>query len=101
MVVGAIGGNIAHDSGLLVDGGATQLTVRIVFFTLFIVFGYSLIPLMVKLVLRGQASIGNANVGLVRTAAAYETRIIIGFWLLITAGLIVAIPAAIHDGLFQ
>jgi hypothetical protein len=37
----------------------------------------------------------------VRAVIAYETRIIIVFWLLITAGLAIAIPAAIMDGFFD
>jgi hypothetical protein len=101
MIVGAIAGNIAHDSGLLRDGTSVQFVIMVTYFTLFVVFGYSLIPLIVKLVLRGQGAIGNSNVGVVRTAVAHESKIVIAFWVLITLGLAVALPEAIKDGFFS
>jgi hypothetical protein len=100
MIVGAIAGNIAHDNGLLRDGSTVQFAVMIGYFTLFVAFGYSLIPLMVKLVLRGQAAIGNGNVSVVRAAIAHENKIVIAFWVLITLGLAVALPEAIKEGFF-
>ena len=101
MIVGAIVGNIAHDSGLLRDGSTVQFVVMITYFTLFVAFGYSMIPLMVKLVLKGQGAIGNSNVGVVRVAVANERTIVIAFWVLITLGLAVALPEAIKDGFFS
>ncbi len=101
IVVFSIVGNVLHDQGILKDGSGVQSVAKYIFFGLFLAFGYSAIPLMVKLVLAGQAKIGNADVALVRTAQANETRLIIGFWALITAGLALAIPAAIKDGMFD
>jgi hypothetical protein len=101
IVIIAMVGNILHDQGVLADGSAMQMIAKIVFFSLFLVFGYSCIPLMVKFVLSGQQKIGNADVPLVRAMVAREARIIIVFWLLITAGLAIAIPAAIMDGFFD
>ena len=74
---------------------------RVIFFSLFLAFGYSTIPLMVKIVLAGQVKMGNSDVALVRAARAWETRIIVVFWILITLGLAIAVPAAIHDGFFD
>jgi len=101
IVVLAMIGNVLHDQGLLPDNSASQMAARVIFFGLFLAFGYSAIPLMVKLVLAGQVKIGNEDVTLVRSAIAQQTRIIIAFWVLITAGLLIAIPAAIHDGFFD
>lgn len=101
IVVMAIVGNVLHDSGMLPDNSTSQLAARIIFFALFLAFGYSAIPLMVKIVLAGQTKIGNAEVGLVRAAVAHQARIIVAFWILITLGLAIAIPAAIHDGFFD
>jgi hypothetical protein len=101
IVVIAMAGNVLHDQGVLADGSEIQLVARVVFFSLFLAFGYSCIPLMVKIVLAGQINIGNGDQAIVRAVIAYETRIIIVFWLLITAGLAIAIPAAIMDGFFD
>jgi hypothetical protein len=98
IVVMAIVGNVLHDSGYIADASASQFAAKIIFFTLFLAFGFSCIPLMVKLVLAGQAAIGNADVGIVRYVAAHETWIVIGLWLLIGLGLAIAIPAGIRDG---
>ena len=97
----AILGNVLHDSGYLPDSSAAQRAAKIIFFTLFLTFGFSCIPLMVKVVLAGQTAIGNGNVGIVRHVAAQEKRIVIVLWLLIGLGLAIAIPAAIQDGFFD
>jgi hypothetical protein len=101
IIVMAIVGNVLHDSGYLPDSSAAQLAAKIIFFTLFLAFGFSCIPLMVKLVLAGQTAIGNTDVGIVRLVAAHETRIVLVLWLLIGLGLAIAIPAAIQDGFFD
>jgi len=101
IVVMAIVGNVLHDSGALADGSSSQLAARVIFFGLFLAFGYSVIPLMVKLVFAGQVKIGNADVAIVRALAVRQTKIIVAFWVLISLGLAIAIPAAIHDGFFD
>jgi len=101
IVVTAMVGNILHDSGYLPDSSGAQLAAKVIFFTLFVAFGYSCIPLMVKLVVAGQVGIGNADVGIVRALAAHQGRLVIAFWVLITLGLAVAIPAAIYNGFFD
>ena len=101
IVVMAMIGNVLHDQGFIPDSSAAQMAARVIFFGLFLAFGYSTIPLMVKFVLAGQVKIGNEDVTLVRAAIARQTHIIIALWVLITAGLLIAIPAAIHDGFFD
>ena len=101
IVVMAMIGNVLHDQGFIPDSSAAQMAARVIFFGLFLAFGYSAIPLMVKLVLAGQVKIGNEDVTLVRALATHQTGVIVGFWLLITLGLAIAIPAAIHDGFFD
>jgi hypothetical protein len=91
-------GNVLHDQGWLPDNSTTQLAARIVFFGLFLLFGFSCIPLMVKLVVNGQIAIGNGDVAIVRAVAAHQTGVVIGFWLFLGVGLVIAIPAAIQDG---
>jgi hypothetical protein len=101
IIVMAMVGNVLHDQGYIPDSSAAQTAARVIFFGLFLAFGYSAIPLMVKFVLAGQVKIGNEDVTLVRAAIARQTHIIIAFWVLITAGLLIAVPAAVHDGFFD
>jgi uncharacterized membrane protein len=102
IIVMATVGNELHDSGgYIAESSVSQFAARIVFFALFLTFGFSCIPLMVKLVLAGQTAIGNGEVGFVRFVAAHQTRIVIGFWLFCLLGLAIAIPAAVHDGFFD
>jgi hypothetical protein len=101
IIVMAMIGNVLHDSGYLPDSSAAQLAARVIFFGLFLAFGFSCIPLMLKAFIAGQVGIGNGDVGIIRTIAAHQTGIVIGFWLFLAAGLAIAIPAAIHDGFFD
>jgi hypothetical protein len=101
IIIFAMVGNVLHDAGYLPDSSFAQIVARGLFFGLFIAFGFSCIPLMVKLVLAGQTAIGNADVAVVRKAAANERRIVFTLWLLIALGFAVALPAAIHDGFFD
>jgi hypothetical protein len=101
IVVFAIIGNVLRGQGLLADSSTAQMVAQVVFFALFLAFGYSAIPLMVKIVLAGQVKIGNGDVGLVRALVRHERNVVIVFWVLISLGLAIAIPAAIHDGFFD
>jgi len=98
IIVMAIAGNVLHDSGYLPDSSASQFAARVIFLSLFLGFAYSAIPFGLKLFLAGQAKIGNGDVGIIRTIAAHQSGIVIGAWLIISAGLAIAIPAAIQDG---
>jgi hypothetical protein len=101
IIVTALIGNVLHDQGLLADSSAAQVAARVIFFTLFLAFAYSTVPLMVKIVLAGQVKIGNGDVGIVRAVTKHQTRVVIAFWVLISLGLAIAIPAAIQDGFFD
>jgi hypothetical protein len=93
-------GNVLHDQGWLPDSSANQFAAQVIFFGLFLVFGFSCIPLMLKLFIAGQMAIGNGDVGVIRAVSAHQTGIIFGFWLFLGLGLAIAIPAAIQDGFF-
>lgn len=91
-------GNALQAAGVAGPKGNYQLAFMIFYFGLFIASGLSAIPVIVKAVLRGQEKLGNASAfaPLIRN----QNRIIWGMWILIVAGLILAIPAAIQDGFF-
>jgi hypothetical protein len=92
--------NILEASGIIKQPDEPQTWAMVLFFALFLALGYSAIPLMVKVFLAGQVMIGNGNVAIVKAAAAHQTAIVVVFWSLCTAGLVLAIPAAIDDGFF-
>lgn len=101
MIILAVAGNVLHDRGYLPDSSATQLAARVIFFALFLAFGFSCIPTMLKFFLAGQIAIGNGNVAIIRAIAAHQAGVVIGVWLFLALGLAIAVPAAIHDGFFD
>ncbi len=71
MIVLAMASSFLHDNGYLPDSSAVQLLARVVFFGLFLAFGFSCVPTMLKIFLAGQAAIGNGNAAIIRTIAAH------------------------------
>lgn len=96
----AAAGSALQASGVITDPGALRWPVMILFFGLFLAFGFSLVPVIVKSVMGFQTRIGNDDVPAVRAAARAQNLIIWVMWLLMGAGLLIAIPAAIADGFF-
>jgi hypothetical protein len=101
MIAVAMGGNALQAAGVVHDLGALRTPFLILIFILFLGFGFSAIPVMVKIVLGFQRQLGNKNVPAVAAALRAENRIIYAIWALLAAGLVVAIPAAIKGGLFD
>ena len=79
---------------------ALQLPAMLVFFTLFLVMGFSGLALMVRVFVAAQGRIGNASHPVVRFLAVHDTGVILGLFALCAAGLALAVPAAIGDGFF-
>jgi uncharacterized membrane protein len=96
MIVLAIAGNVLHDRGYLPDSSATQFAARVIFFALFLAFGFSRIPTMLKFFLAGQIAIGNGDVTIIRAIAAHQAGVVIGVWLFLALGLAIALPAALR-----
>ena len=71
------------------------------YFALFLAFGLSAIPVIVKLVLAFQVQIGNEDVAAVAAAIHRQNVIIYALWGLIRAGTVIAVPAAIMGGMFS
>ena len=93
-------GNGLQASGLMRDPERLELPAKILFFGLFVVFAFSCIPLMLKLFAGGQRGIGNADLAPAFFLAQHATRITVGAWLFLGAGLTLAVPVAIDDGAF-
>ncbi len=100
MVLLGWGGTALEASGYLKDPQRLQTPMRIFFFTIFIVFAFSLIPTMIKLFLAGQGSVGNADKPLIRLIDRHQVGIVWGFWIIWIAGFMVALPTMIRSGFF-
>jgi len=77
-----------------------EMAVKVSIFVVFLAFGYSMLPLMLKIFLAGQRTIGNARLGPIKWIDAHQGAVIVGAWLIISLGLVIAIPAAIDDEFF-
>jgi hypothetical protein len=86
--------------GFIKDPTAYKIPVMVLLVGLFLAFGFSAVPVMVKLVLGSQRRIGNQDVPAIRSALARETLIIWVMWALMAGGMLIALPAAIADGAF-
>jgi hypothetical protein len=93
-------GKVLESSRTVDQRAALQLPAMIVFFTLFLVMGFSGLALMIRLLVAGQRWMGNEAHPFVRFLGAHETGIIVGFFVLCLAGLAIAVPAALSDGFF-
>ena len=100
IILMAIAGNALQASGLIKNPAALQTPAKIIFFTVFLAFAFSLVPTMIKFFLAGQASIGNAQKAPIRFIEAHQVGLIWCFWLLWVAGLAVALPTMIRTGFF-
>jgi hypothetical protein len=96
----AILGNVAERAGMTPPSGTARLVAVAGYFALFVAFGLSTIPVIVKLVLLGQVQGGNQDVAAVAAVIRRENVIIWTLWGLMVAGVVVAVPAAVVGGMF-
>jgi len=96
----AIVGNALQASGIVKHPEALQTPMRIVFFTIFIVFAFSLVPTLVKVFVAGQGAIGNADKGFIQLIARHQVGVIFAIWVIWIMGIAVALPAMINSGFF-
>jgi hypothetical protein len=76
-------------------------TVQVFYLLLFLAFGLSTVPVIVKVVLGAQKRIGNADKPVVGAAIRHQNRIIWIMLALMLLGAAIAIPAMILDGGFD
>ncbi len=101
LIIGmAIIGNALQASGVIKHPEALQTPMKIIFFTLFIVFAFSLVPTMVKAFIAGQGTIGNADKGLIKLIERHQIAVIFGIWGIWILGSAVALPTMIRSGFF-
>jgi hypothetical protein len=97
----AVLGNVLAAVGVIKPlHGAAQTVGVGVLLILFVAAGLSAIPVMVKVVLGAQERLGNQNPPIIGAMVARQTAIVWVMWILILAGLVVALPAMVADGFF-
>lgn len=96
----AILGNVLQGMGVIAPAGIGK-PVAFLFFGLFLAFGFSCVPVMVKLVFGVQKQRADAGQPAIKASASAETVVIWAMWALLAAGCAVAIPAAIMGGMFK
>ena len=101
ILVAVIVGDAIIASGTVANPTAYETPAKIVFFTLFVAFGFSLIPLMVAVVLAGLDLIGRAlKVQPFQPLISRPGWVVWPIWALMAVGLTLALPAAIRAGFF-
>ncbi len=101
ILLAVIVGDAITASGAVANPTAFETPAKIIFFTLFVAFGFSLIPLMVALVLGGLNIIGKGlTVQPFQPLISRPGWIVWPIWALMALGLTVALPAAIRAGFF-
>ena len=92
----AIIGNVLEGAGVVPLSGTTSYLAMFSFFGLFLACGFSAVPVMVKTVIAAQRRAGPVGGALAR----HQNAIIYGMWGIMIAGCLIAIPAAVIDGMF-
>ena len=96
----AILGNVLQGMGVIAPAGIGK-PVAFLFFGLFLAFGFSCIPVMVKLVFGFQRKRDEAGQPAVNIGSKAETILIWIAWAFLAVACAVAIPAAIMNGMFD
>ncbi len=72
--------------------GAISTTFKLAAFGLFLILGFSLVPLMVHVFVIAQGKIGNGNAGAITFLRTHEIGVAVAFWSVFTLGLLIALP---------
>jgi hypothetical protein len=78
-----------------------KTAAQVIYFILFLILCFSVVPLFIKLFITGQIKIGNGEVALIKLLRENEKVVVYGIWTFMVIGLSMAIPAAIKDGFFK
>lgn len=96
----AAGGDLLTSLDIVHVSGRLRSPAFILVFGLFLAFGFSLPPVLVKSVMGVQRRMGAADSPQIRRLVAGDNLIIWLMWAVMAAGLIVALPAMLRDGFF-
>ena len=82
-------------------GSSGADVIKVVSFVLFLVLGFSIFPLAIRVFVFLQIKIGNAELFLVRFLQAHERAVVYGIWGLFVIALCFLVPIGIKDGDFK
>jgi len=104
VIVGAIIVNNLESSGRLsaeAIGPEGVAATQILFFALFCIICFVVVPVIIGVFIAGQIKIGNGEFFAIKWLQTHERVVIYGVWVMLAIGLCFAIPAAIKDGMFK
>ena len=102
LITSAIIGNILEANGTLKTLSPQAIAaVKMFYFALFCVLGFSLVPIVLSYFISAQIKIGNGEFFLIKWLRAHETGFVFGVWIMFIIGLCISLPAAIKDGFFK
>jgi len=97
LIIGAIVGGILESSGTLTKenlGSRGVAIVAMIYFTLFCLTAFAIVPLAVRFFIVMQVKIGNGEFFLIKWFQAHEQTIVYCFWGLFALGLVIAFSLA-------
>jgi len=100
MIALSILGYLLDSKHVLDDPEVAKITgpaAGAVFFALFLLLGFSLVPLLIRLFVVLQTRIGNGELALVQSLRAHESGVAFGIWALFATGLAIAAPAMLRE----
>ena len=103
-ILNALIGNILESNGIVIEeaiGARGMTALKIFYFALFCILGFSIVPLAIRLFVVMQVKIGNAELFMVKFLQAHEKAVVLGIWGMFIIGLCIAIPGGMKDGLFR
>ena len=83
--------------GILRNPDRIEPYIKTEVFFLFCVFGFCCMPLLMRVFIAGQHTIGNTDVGMVRFLREHFVGVTLGFWAFLLLGLLVALPVMWTD----
>ena len=102
IIVLGIVGNIVEQSGLfpnLKENAGFVLSIKIIFFTLFLITAFSIAPLLIRLFIILAKRLIPENYVL-KKMETYEFHLACGIWLVWLTGLIIVLPVMIAECFF-
>jgi hypothetical protein len=93
MIVLSAIGSVLEARGVLADSEAIGPIAATVFFALFLLLAFSLVPLVIHAFLAAQTRIGNGDGAAIRVLRANERRLTYGVWVFFALGFAIAVPA--------
>lgn len=102
MITGAVITNTLESNGTLEALGPNgRILVNVVPFILFLIIGFVVVPLFLRLFIKLQIKAGNGEFFLVKWLQSHERKIVYGVWAIYLIGLMISLPSAIKEGFFN